>query len=321
MGHLNPGVGAPLLAGFPPFAPMLFVDQWRIVMHRILALLFCSFLVAKAAGQEAPAPFAAFDKASKEVLNDPHDIAIGPDGRLYVADKFGSRIAVMDAETLELIEVREEGRLPGVHDISFGPNGRTAIAVTGLNTVLVYDSFTGADAKPVLALPASRTEGALAHSNGRIYAMAGGTGTLLAYEGDKVVASTEGHFGAHDVTEGPDGSIWVADNFNKRLVKYSPALKQLQIIDDSKFGFVGPRYLDVDEFGRLVVADQDAHRVLMIDPNGADGGSLVGVLGTGIPGKGPNLFDDPEGVLIHNSRYYFADSDNNRIVRYSVVTN
>lgn len=290
-------------------------------MRQILAFIFCSFLYCSASSQEIPGPFASFDRASAEVLNDPHDLAIGPDGRLYIADKFGARIVVMDAETLELIEVREDGKLPGVHDISFAPDGRTAISVTGLNVVLVYDQFVGAGSKPTMVLPAPRTEGTLAHSSGRIYAMAGGMGILLAYENGNIVASTEGLFGAHDVAEDADGNIWVADNFNSRLVKYSPDLKRLQIIDHPKFGFVGPRYLDIDAFGRLVVADQDAHRVLMIDPNGDDGGSLVGVIGTGLPGKGPNLLDDPEGVVVHGGRYYFSDSDNNRIVRYSVVTN
>ena len=66
---------------------------------------------------------------------------------------------------------------------------------------------------------------------------------------------------------------------------------------------------------------RDAHRILMIDPNAGDQGSLVGVIGSGSPGLGPNLFDDPEGVAIHGTSYYFSDSDNNRIVRYSVVIN
>jgi DNA-binding beta-propeller fold protein YncE len=290
-------------------------------LRPILALFLCIIWFVSASSQEPPGPFASFDRASADILNDPHDLAIGPDGRLYVADKFGSRIAVLDAETLELLEFRYEGKLPGVHDISFGPNGRVAIAATGLDAVLVFERFGNVASDPVLVLPAPRTEGALAHSNGRIYAMAGGTGTLLAYENGKIVALAAGHFGAHDVAEAPDGGIWVADNFNKRLVKYSPELKLQQIIDDPKFGFVGPRYLDVDDFGRLIVADQDAHRVLMIDPNGEEGGSLLGVIGTGSPGKGPNLLDDPEGVAVHGNQYYFSDSDNNRIVRYTVVTN
>ena len=86
----------------------------------------------------------------------------------------------------------------------------------------------------------------------------------------------------------------------------------------AKYGFRGPRYLDIDVDGQLIVADQDAHRVLLIDPMSGD---LRGVIGTGLPGEGPNLFDDPEGVAVRGAEFFFADSDNNRIVKYVVVLN
>ncbi len=282
-----------------------------------------AFLIAFAcpvAAQDEPGPFASFDLASKPVLADPHDLAMGPDGRLYVADKFGSRIAVFDPETLELIEMLSEGLLPGVHDISFGADGKVAVAVTGASAVAVYDSVDGLSEPPTSGISAPRTEGALLHSNGDLYAMASGLGTLIRARGSDVIGAVEGHFGAHDVAEAPDGTIWVADNNARRLVQYTPDLELLQELNDPKFGFVGPRYLDVTEFGHLVVADQDAHRVLLIDPS-QPGGALLGVLGDGQPGIGPGKFDDPEGVAVDGNRYFISDSDNNRIVRYSVVLN
>jgi len=267
---------------------------------RYLATLTVFFtLVLPASAQEQPGPFAAFDLASPEILNDPHDLAIGPDGRLYVADKFGSRIVVLNASTLQLDEILLEGKLPGV----------------------VFDDLKSLSAGKATALAAPRTEGVLVHTNGTIYAMASGSGTLLAYRDGKVIASAIGHFSAHDVAEDPEGNIWVADNANQQLVKYSPDLTRLQVLDHPKFAFSGPRYLDINDFGRLIVADQDAHRILLINPNGPDGGSLIGALGEGWPGKGPNEFDDPEGVTVDGGYYYFSDSDNNRIVRYSLAIN
>lgn len=293
----------------------------RLLGLAVAGILFFSGLPEALRADEAPRPFASFDLAGPAVLNDPHDLAFGPDGLLYVADKFGHRIAVMDPETLDLVETVAEGLLPGVHDVSFSTDGRAAVAVTGLGAVLVFDTLKGAKPAASAALPAPRTEGALYHTNGTIYALAGGTGTLIAYRGGKPVAAAEGHPGAHDVAEAPDGSIWVADNFNRRLVRYSTDLTRTQVIDHPKYGFAGPRYLDVDALGRLVVADQDAHRILLIDPEGPDGGTLLGVLGDGFPGIGPNKFDDPEGVAVRGNEYFFADSDNNRLVRYVVVTN
>jgi len=288
---------------------------------RIPLALVAAFIFSWAHAQESSLPFAAFDLASAPILNDPHDIAIGPDGHLYVADKFGNRIAVLDADTLELVVMLGEGKLPGVHDISFDALGKAAIAVSGAGVVVVYSDVADAGEKPDLIFSAPRTEGALAHSNGRIYAMASGIGVVAAFEGETMVAAAQGHSGAHDVAEDQDGNIWIADNAARRLVKYTPDLEGLQVIDHEKFGFIGPRYLDFDDFGRIVVADQDAHRILLIDPDGPDGGTLIGVLGDGSPGIGPNKFDDPEGVATIGNRYYISDSDNNRIVRYSVVLN
>ena len=284
-------------------------------MRHIIPLLA---FAAPAIAQETPPPFASFDLASEAVLADPHDLTLGPDGRLYVADKFGARIAVFDPDTLELIEMLGEGILPGVHDISFGTDGRVAVAVTGAGAVALYPNIEALRLPPETGVSAPNTEGALLHSNGDLYAMASGIGALVRYRGAELIAATDGHPGAHDVAQGLDGSIWVADTGRARLVQFSPSLKVMTILDDAKYGFIGPRYLDVDDFGRLVVADQDAHRVLMIDPLTGD---LIGVIGDGSPGVGPGKFDDPEGVAVRGNSYYFSDSDNNRVVKYVVVVN
>jgi len=282
---------------------------------RIIAPLFACLVASQALAQ---ARFASFDMASKPILNDPHDLTIGPDGRLYVADKFNNRIAVLDADTLELIDSFGDGQLAGVHDISFGPDGLAYVAVTGASVVAVYD-VTTSPAELINAIGRfPNTEGALAHSNGQLYVMVSGTGDLVAYRDEAIVASASGMFGAHDVAEALDGTIWVADNNQRRLMHFTPELELIRSLDDPKYGFIGPRYLDIDDFGRLVVADQDAHRILLIDPVTGD---LLGVLGDGSPGIGPGKFDDPEGIAVYGNSYYIADSDNNRVVRYVVVIN
>ena len=281
---------------------------------RLTLLLFALF----ATPLTAQTPFATFDRASEPVLNDPHDLAIGPDGRLYVADKFAHRVAVFDPDTLELLETFGEGEVAGAHDVSFGSDGKLYVAATGFNAVV---SYWFSDGKPTMEFALGqfpRTEGALAHSNGRLYVMASGTGQLIAMENGTAIAAVRGMPGAHDVAEALDGTIWVADNNARQLVQFSPDLELLRTLDDPKYGFIGPRYMDIDDFGRLIVADQDAHRILMIDPLTGD---LLGTIGDGTPGLGPNKFDDPEGVVVRGNTYWFSDSDNNRIIKYVVVMN
>lgn len=270
-----------------------------------------AILAGPALAQDQARPFATFDTASDSVLNDPHDLEFGPDGRLYVADKFGHRIVVMDPDTLEIVAVMGDGAFPGIHDIAFGPDGLAYVAVTGGSRVDVVriDRNQAIVERSLYGL--TNIEGAEAHSNGRVYAMASGTGQLVMFEGKEAQA----------VEEAPDGSIWVADNVRGQIVHFDADLNLLGILGREEFGFIGPRYLEVDDAGRLIIADQDAHRVLLIDPAAPEGNRLIGVLGDGTPGKGPGKFDDPEGVAIQGNRYFFADSDNDRIVRYVVILN
>ncbi len=282
------------------------------------AVLICA--MSSAPAQQGPAstiPFATFDAASEAVLSDPHDVIIGPDDRLYVADKFANRIAILDRDTLEVVGSFGEGELAGPHDVDFDAAGRAIVADTENNRVAIYDFSSGSPQLAGTLIGIGRPEGALAHPNGRIYATSSYYGSITAFENGTSVATARGLSGAHDIAVDSDGDLWVADSGNRRIVKYSPDLKVLRILDDPKYGWAGPRYLDVDPLGRIVVADQDAHRIVMI---GKDG-TLVGVLGNGVPGMGANRFDDPEGVEIAGSMYFFADSDNNRIVRYQVVMN
>ncbi|MDU8945158.1 Vgb family protein [Ovoidimarina sediminis] len=286
-------------------------------MRPILALLLLAAAMP-AAAQNGPPPFASFAGASAPVLGDPHDLTFGPDGNLYIADKLNDRVVLMDPETLEIIGSIGDGALSQARDVSFGPDGRLYVAATGLSGVVVYDMTENRPVSEGMLGPFPNTEGALAHSNGRLYVMASGTGQLFAVEGDSVVATADGFFGAHDVEEAPDGSIWVADNRARRLVRLDQDLNELQVLAALEYRFQGPRYMTIDPDGLLIVADQEAHRVLKIDPFS---GALLGAIGSGTPGEGPNLLDDPEGVTMRGNAFYISDSDNNRIVKYIVVTN
>ena len=281
-------------------------------MFRIL-LVICLTALPAAARAENPGPFAAFDAASEPFLSNPHDLILGPDGRLYVADVGGNRIAVLDPETLELVGEIGAGALGAPHDVDFDMNGRMLVADTANSRVAVFEGdsliaeFSGG---------ISRTEGVAVHPNGRVYATGAGSGNIVAFESGRAVAAASGLRAPHDVAVDGEGNLWVADAGNDRMVRYSPDLEVLAVLDAPGYGWSGPRYLDIDDAGNLIVADKYSHRIKRIAPDG----SMTGVIGD-TAGKGPNRFRTPEGVEIRGGTLFFSDSGNDRVVRYRVVTN
>jgi hypothetical protein len=99
------------------------------------------------------------------------------------------------------------------------------------------------------------------------------------------------------------------------MVKMSRDLKTLATLQGPPYNFSGCRYQDVTEEGILVVADKYTHSIKAIGPDGA----LLGVIGNGKRGKGANIFSTPEGVVVRGEDIWFADSGNDRIVRYRLA--
>jgi sugar lactone lactonase YvrE len=161
-----------------------------------------------------------------------------------------------------------------------------------------------------------RPEGVAAHPNGRIYATGAWSGTIVAFANGQPVASAGGLSAPHDIAVDAAGDLWVADAGNDRLVRFSPELEVLAILDGPEYGWSGPRYLDIDPAGNLVVADKYSHRIKKLTAEGR----MTGGIGAGA-GLGPNRFRTPEGVAISGTTLFFSDSGNDRVVRYRIVTN
>ena len=71
--------------------------------------------------------------------------------------------------------------------------------------------------------PVSReTEGAVAHPNGRIYAVASAAGVVIAFDDGNAVATSAGHPGAHDIAVDSDGNLWLADTRNPSYREVQP---------------------------------------------------------------------------------------------------
>ena len=244
----------------------------------------------------------------------PHDIVLSPDGKhLYVADNGNHRIAVLDSDTLEEVGSFGKGDVREPHDVVFDREGRLLVADTGNSRIAIFEiSGTGGKLAGELRGGIRRPEGVAVHGDGRVYATGAASNNLIVYRDGEVVGEAEGFSAPHDVEFAPDGSVWVADAGNDRMVHMDDTLKVVEILTGAEYEFDGPRYMDFDLEGHMYVADKNSNQIKVITPDGR----MLHVLGEKRQGKGEGLFNRPEGVEISGDNIWFADTYNDRIVRY-----
>ena len=257
-----------------------------------------------------------FVSASEQVYAHPHDLVLSADRRyLYVADNGNDRIVVLDANTLKLVGTFGEDQLDEPHDVALLSGDQLFVADTGNSRIAIY-KVSGKIGVLIGELRGAirRPEGVAVTSNGRVYATGAASNNIELFEKGKSVAITAGLSSPHDVSIAADGSLWIADANNDRLVQMSQDLKIKRILQGAPYHFSGPRYLDFDSQGRLYVADKYNHQVKVL---GTDL-RLLTTVGTGKAGMGPGKFDRPEGITIHGEDVWFSDTYNDRIVRYRI---
>ncbi len=285
-------------------------------MFRVLSL---SLLILIFMGLEPTKAFEAkFVTASTTNLSNPHDIKLSPDGKqLFVSDLGNNRVTVLEAQSLKLVRHIAEGELAEPHDVDFDPGGLLYVADTKNHRIAIYkidgtkDTFQK-ELKGGFQAP----EGVLVHPNGRTYVTGAWSGNIVAFENGKIINEAGGLSAPHDIELMADGTIWVADASNNRMLLMSPDLDIKKVLKGTPYNFKGPRYQDVLPDGTLIVADKYTHKVKVIAPDG----TLKKVLGQENAGKGPNLFRTPEGVETRGNDLWIADSGNNRIVRYRILS-
>ncbi|MFN8423262.1 MAG: TIGR03663 family protein, partial [Anaerolineae bacterium] len=209
--------------------------------------------------EEAPDTSVKFtiDKAITEAdgltFNAPKDIALAPDGSLYVVDHGNKRIVHLaaDGTTIKSIEEptleygdKDAGPQPSAWGIGVGPDGAVYVADTWNNRILVYrgDRWTE---------------------------QSFGTGGVPADgAADKDLDKL---FGPRDVAVGPDGNIYFTDTGNKRIIMLDKALAPLRSIGHEGPGdgeFNEPVSVAFDaETGEMIVADLWNLRVQVFDKN------------------------------------------------------
>ncbi len=112
---------------------------------------------------------------------------------------------------------------------------------------------------------------------------------------------------------GPDGAVYVADTWNHRVQKFSPAGEFLTMWGafgqaETPTAFWGPRDIVVSSDGKVMITDTGNKRVVIFDEQG----NFITEFGNA--GMNPGEFDEPTGLALGaDGKLYVADTWNQRV--------
>ncbi len=272
-------------------------------------------------------------------LKQPRDMAIAPDGRIYVADTGNHRIQVFDADGSFAFGWGSFGEGDGQFNepwgIAVANDGRVYVVDTWNHRVQVFD----ADGKFLKKWGAFvSTDGQLGQqgvfwgprdiaidANGNLLVTDTGNKRVQIFDAEGNPVTQFGGAGIEagyfdepvGVAVGPDGSVYVADTWNTRVQKFDASyqlVKEWPVPGWTDQNIFTKPYIAVDSKGTVYASDPTGWRVLVWDSDG-DPTAVLGQYGaTGTDFAWPNgISIGPDDAL------WVADADNNRVMRFEPV--
>lgn len=217
--------------------------------------------------------------ATQSPVSFPRDVAVAPDGTLYIAQVSGNRIRKVD--TTGIITTAAGGGT----DFNFDIPATTA--------QLVGDQAVAVDSKGTLYFTTNRRV-ATVDADGILRVVAGTGGQGGTGDGGPALDATITF--PESLAVGPDGAIYVGDQVTRRVRKFHPGGTITTVAGDGsaaydaaqdeggpaiEAGFTNLHDIEVDDEGNLYIADASAYRVLQVGKDGI----VRTFAGTGVAGS------------------------------------
>ncbi len=266
-------------------------------------------------------PAGAAADAARVRFNGLHDLAIGPDGTVWLADTFNHRIRALDPANGTLRTIAGTGAA------GFSGDGGPA-ALARFDQPYCVSLVPGGAALLVADIGNARL---------RSIDLASGVVTTIAGDGTKgkpvdgAVATRTALAGPRAACAGPDGTVWLALREGNALVEIRGGTVRVAVNASGRAGFggdggpgreallAGPKYVATDARGRVLVCDTENHCIRRYDPASGTIGTVAGVPGEAGTAIGATWrethLDRPHAARIDAAgRLVVADSGNDRIL-------
>ncbi len=273
-------------------------------------------------------------------FSNPKNMALGPDGSLYVTDTNNHRIQKFDAARNFVQAWGGQGSAPGQFNepwgIAVGADGSVYVADTWNHRIQKFDKdgnfigMWGAFGDVGEAYDTNLTElygprAIVLDKQGNVWVTDTGNERVIEFSPNGEPQDAVGGTGANvgqflepvGIAIDRLGNFYVADTWNRRIQVFDAdwnPLRQIEVEAWDTQSVVNKPYIAVDADGAIYVTDPEGYRVIKY---GADG-KVRAVWGA--PGSDMASMQLPTGIALDaNGQIYLADAGNNRILIYDAV--
>ncbi|MFN2189034.1 MAG: 6-bladed beta-propeller, partial [Candidatus Promineifilaceae bacterium] len=271
-------------------------------------------------------------------LESPRNAAIGPDGRLYVADSGNNRIEVFDGDGSYVTHFGVPGTEPGAFNEPWGiavSDEYVYVADTWNHRLQIFDL----DGNLIDTVGEYGRIGEGDSGGGKFF---GPRQIVVMDDGNLLVTDTGNHrlqvlspegdflqiiggegvqlgqfYEPVSIAQGPNGNVFVADTWNGRIQRLdSNLISVYEWPVDAWYGETinNKPYIATDPSGRVYVTDPEGQRIIIFDEFGQYLGRF------GVFGQGAGSVGLPTGITIDQDGYiYVVDAFHHQVYKFAPI--